>query len=122
MAGMFGSSGKTSNPLGVVGAVVGAIGAGFSALLWLYHFNPDSTILGSYSAQMVHGGQLADQLGTLAIVFGAIAVVLGIIGGLGGRGAGSTVLSIILGIFALSYPVLNALHLIERHVPNPIGG
>ena len=122
MAGMFGSSGKTSNPLGVVGAVVGAIGAGFSALLWLYHFNPDSTILGSYSAQMAHGGQLADQLGTLAIVFGAIAVVLGIIGGLGGRGAGSTVLSMILGIIALSYPVLNALHLIERHVPNPIGG
>jgi hypothetical protein len=122
VAGIFGSSGKTANPLGVVGAVVGAIGAGFSALLWLYHFNPDSTILGSYSAQMVHGGQLADQLGTLAIVFGAIAVVLGIVGGLGGRGAGSTILSIILGIIALSYPVLNALHLIERHVPNPIGG
>ena len=119
---MFGSSGRTSNPLGVVGAVVGAIGAGFSILRWLYHFNPDSTILGSYSAQMIHGGQLADQLGTLAIVFGAIAVVLGIIGGLGGRGAGSTVLSIILGIVALSYPVLNALHVIERHVPNPVGG
>jgi hypothetical protein len=48
--------------------------------------------------------------------------VLGIIGGLGGRGAGSTVLSIILGIVALSYPVLNALHVIERHVPNPVGG
>jgi hypothetical protein len=122
VAGIFGSSGKTSNPLGVVGAVVGAIGAGFSVLLWLYRFNPDSTILGSYSAQMVHGGQLADQLGTLAIVFGGIAVVLGIIGGLGGRGAASTILSIILGIVALSYPVLNALHLIERHVPNPIGG
>ena len=119
---MFGSSGKTSNPLGVVGAVVGAIGAGFSILLWLYHFNPDSTILGSYSAQMIHGGQLSDQLGTLAIVFGGIAVVLGIIGGLGGRGAGSTVLSIILGIVALSYPVLNGLHVIERHVPNPVGG
>jgi hypothetical protein len=122
MAGMFGSSGKTSNPLGVVGAVVGAIGAGFSILLWLYHFNPDATILGSYSAQMIHGGQLDDQLGTIAIVFGAIAVVLGIVGGLGGRGAASTILSIILGIVALSYPVLNALHLIERHVPNPIGG
>jgi len=119
---MFGSSGKTSNPLGIVGAVVGAIGAGFSILLWLYRFNPDSTILGSYSAQMAHGGQLSSQLGTLAIVFGAIAVLLGIIGGLGGRGAGSTVLAIILGIVALSYPVLNALHLIERHVPNPIGG
>ena len=95
---------------------------GSPSLLWLYHFNPDATILGSYSAQMIHGGQLADQLGTLAIVFGGLAVVLGIIGGLGGRGAASTVLSIILGIVALSYPVLNGLHLIERHVPNPIGG
>jgi hypothetical protein len=122
MAGMFGSSGKTSNPLGVVGAIVGAIGAGFSALLWLYHFNPDATILGSYSAQMIPNGQLANQLGVLAIVFGGLAVVLGIIGGLGGRGAASTILSIILGIVALSYPVLNGLHLIERHVPNPIGG
>ena len=122
MAGMFGSSGKTSNPLGLVGAIVGAIGAGFSVLLWLYHFNPDATILGSYSAQMIPNGQLANQLGTLAIVFGAIAVVLGIIGGLGGRGGGSTILSIILGIIALSYPVLSGLHLIERHVPNPIGG
>src|SRR3954453_20401654 len=100
--GVFGGSGKTSNPLGVVGAVVGAIGAGFSVLLWLYHFNPDSTILGSYSAQIVHGGQLADQLGTLAIVFGGVAVVLGMIGGLGGPGASSTILSIILGIVALS--------------------
>jgi hypothetical protein len=119
---MFGSSGKTANPLGTVGALVGAIGAGFSVILWIYHFNPDATLLGSYSAQMGPGGTLPGQLGALALLFGGIAVVLGIVGGLGGRGGGSTILSILLGILAVSYPILNGLHLIERHVPNPIGG
>jgi hypothetical protein len=121
VGGMFGSSGKTSNPLGTVGALVGAIGAGFSVILWIYHFNPDSTLLGSYAVQMGPGGALPGQLGALALLFGGIAVVLGIVGGLGGRGAGSTIASILLGILAVSYPILNGLHLIERHVPNPIG-
>ena len=119
---MFDSSGHAANPAGTIGTIVGAIGAGFSILLWIYHFNPDSTLLGSYSAQMGTGGPLASQLGTLAVVFGVIAVVLGIVGGLGGRGAGSTVASILLGIVALSYPVLNGLHVIERYVPNPVRG
>jgi hypothetical protein len=122
MGGIFGSSGKTANPAGTVGSLVGAIGAGFSVVLWIYHFNPDSTLLGKYSQQLAAGGQMADQLGLLAMVFGGIAVVLGIVGGLGGRGAGSTIASILLGILAVSYPILNGLHLIERHVPNPIGG
>jgi hypothetical protein len=122
MGGMFGSSGKTPNPLGTVGAIVGAIGAGFSVILWIYHFSPDSTLLGSYSGQMGPGGTLPGQLGTLALLFGAIAIVLGIVGGLGGRGGVSTILSILLGILAVSYPILNGLHLIERHAPNPLGG
>lgn len=120
MAGMFGSSGKTANPLGTIGVLVGAIGAAFSVLLWLYHFNPDSTLLGSYSAQMLPGGTLDDQLSMLAIAFGIIAVALGIAGGLGGRGGSSTIAPILLGIVALSYPVLNALNLVERYVPNPV--
>jgi hypothetical protein len=119
---MFGSSGKTSNPLGTVGALVGAIGAGFSAILWIYHFNPESTLLGSYAGQMGPNGSLPGQLSALALLFGAMAIVLGIVGGLGGRGAGSTIASILLGIVAVSYPVLNGLHLIEQHVPNPLGG
>jgi hypothetical protein len=122
MGGMFGSSGKTANPLGTVGAIVGAIGAGFSVILWIYHFSPHSTLLGSYSGQMGAGGALPGQLGTLALLFGAIAIVLGIVGGLGGRGGASTILSILLGILAVSYPILNGLHLIERHAPNPLGG
>jgi hypothetical protein len=117
---MFGSSGKTANPLGTIGVLVGAIGAAFSILLWLYHFDPDSTLLGSYSVQMLPDGVLGSQLATLALVFGVIAVVLGIAGGLGGRGTSSTIASILLGVVALSYPVLNALHLIERYVPNPV--
>ena len=102
MGGIFGSSGKTANPAGTVGSLVGAIGAAFSVVLWIYHFNPDSTLLGKYSQQLAAGGQMADQLGLLAVVFGAIAVVLG--------------------IAALSYPVLNALNLVKQYVPNPIGG
>ena len=118
---MFSSSGKTANPLGTVGAVVGAIGAGFSVILWIYHFTPDSTLLGAYSVQMGPGGALPDQLGALALLFGAMAIVLGIVGGLGGRGGGSTILSILLGIVAVSYPVLNGLNLIQRYVPDPVG-
>ena len=118
---MFGSSGKTSNPMGTVGTLVGALGAAFSAILWIYQFNPDSSLLGTYSIQITNGGPMADQLSTLALVFGLIAVVLGIAGGLGGRGTGSTIASILLGVVALSYPVLNALHLVEHYVPNPVG-
>jgi hypothetical protein len=31
------------------------------------------------------------------------------------------VAAILLGLVALSYPVLNSLHLVERYVPNPVG-
>jgi hypothetical protein len=92
-----------------------------SAVLWLYHFNPDSTLLGKYSQQLAAGGQMADQLGLLAFWFGAIAVVLGIIAGLGGKGGSTSILSILLGIAAMSYPVLTALNVVKHYVPNPIG-
>jgi hypothetical protein len=122
MPGIYGSSGKTANPLGTIGVIVGVIGAVFSVLLWIYRFNPNASLLGSYSIQMGANGTMSSQLGTLALVFGLIAVVLGIAGGLGGRSTASTVASILLGIVALSYPVLNSLHMIERHMPNPVGG
>jgi hypothetical protein len=120
MPGIYGSSGKTANPLGTIGVLVGSIGAAFSVVLWIYRFNPESQLLGKYSVQMAAGGPMASQLGTLALVFGLIAVVVGIAGGLGGRGTGSTVAAILLGIVAMSYPIMNSLHLIERYVPNPV--
>jgi len=122
MPGIYGSSGKTANPLGTIGVIVGVIGATFSVVLWIYRFRPESQLLGSYSAQMGPGGIMSSQLGTLALVFGLIAVVVGVAGGLGGRSTTSTVAAILLGIVALSYPVLNSLHVIERYVPNPVGG
>jgi len=121
MSGIYGSSGKTSNPAGTVGVLVGVIGAAFSVILWFYHFNPSSTLLGSYSQELASGGQLADQLRLLALVLGAIAVVLGIVAGLGGRGGGSTaVFAILMGVVALSYPVLTAVNMISRYAPNPL--
>jgi hypothetical protein len=120
MPGIYGSSGKTANPLGTIGVIVGAIGAAFSVVLWIYRFQPESQLLGSYSAQMGIGGVMTSQLGTLALVFGLLAVAVGIAGGLGGRSTGSTVAAILLGIAALSYPIMNSLHLIERYVPNPV--
>jgi len=119
MGKVFGSSGKTSNPLGSLGVLTGLIGAAFSVVLWIHYYQPATTILGTYSAQ-IHGGVLGDQMGTLAAVFGAMAVIAGIGGGLGGRGNSTTVASLLLGLVALSYPVLTALNVVERYVPNPV--
>ena len=77
MAGIFGSSGRHRDPLGVIAALVGIGGAACSALLWVYQINPDSTVLGSYSAQMTNGGRLGSQLVLLAAVLGVMAVIAG---------------------------------------------
>lgn len=119
MGKVFGSSGKTSNPLGAIGIVVGLIGAAFSILLWLHYYQPATTILGSYSAQ-IHDGVLGEQMSTLAAVLGLMAVIAGIGGGLGGRGSSTTVASLLLGIVALSYPVLTWLNVVRGFVPNPV--
>ncbi len=118
--GIYQSSGRVANPFGTIGVLTGVIGAAFSVILWFHHYNPGTTILGSYSTQLAGGGQFADQLGVLAAVFGLIAVVSGIIGGFGGKGGATTVASLLLGVVALSYPVLNALNLVERYAPNPL--
>jgi hypothetical protein len=120
MAGVFGSSGKTANPLGTIGVLVGVIGAAFSVILWYHHFVPATTLLGSYSAQIAIGGQVADQLRILASVFGLMAVIAGIAGGMGGRGSGATVAALLLGIVALSYPVLTYLRVVQHFLPNPV--
>jgi hypothetical protein len=118
--GIYQSSGRTANPFGLIGVLVGVIGAAFSVILWIHHYSPDTTLLGSYSAQLSTGGELAEGLEWLALIFGAMAVGAGIIGGLGGRGGSTTIASLLLGVAALSYPVLSALHLVERYAPNPL--
>ena len=118
--GVYGSSGKTANPLAGLGILCGILGATCSAVLWLYHFQPDSTILGSYSEQIANGGVLADQLRVLAATLGAMAIIAAIAAGLGGRGGGSIVAALLLGIAAMSYPVLTYLNVVTRFVPNPM--
>jgi hypothetical protein len=118
--GIFESSGKTSNPLGGTGVLVGLLGAGCSVVLWIYRFQPNSTILGKYAAQMTAGGPLVDQLRLLAGFLGVMAVIAGIVGGMGGRGSATTVGSLLLGIVALTYPVMTYLNLVTRLVPAPI--
>jgi len=118
--GIFGSSGRRANPLVNLGMFVGFIGAGISAVLWIYHFEPSAKILGdSLSAQIAAGGSLTDQLRLLAAAFGTMAVIAGIGAGLSGNGGGAA-FAIVLGAIGLSYPVLKALDVVKGFVPNPI--
>jgi hypothetical protein len=118
---IFGSSGRVSNPLANLGMLLGVVGVVCSAVLWLYHFEPDSTLLGSYSGRIASGGQLHDQVVVLAAVCGAAAVAIGIITSMGGRGSALSVFSLVIGVAALSYPVLTWLDVVKRLVPNPVG-
>ena len=120
MSGIFGSSGRSANPLSTIGVLTGGIGAAFSVILWIHHFEPATTILGSYSSQIVYG-TMGDQMQLLASVFGLMGIIAGIAGGLGGNGTAGTVASLLLGIIGVSYPALAYLNLIEGLVPVSIG-
>ena len=104
--GIYGSSGKTSNPMGGLGVFIGLLAAGCSAVLWVHYFDPTTTMFGDVSLRIA-SGDLESQLTILAGTFGLMAVIGGIAGGLGGRGSGTTVASLLLGIVGLSYPVLH---------------
>lgn len=118
---IFGSSGRTSNPLANMGLALALLGAAFSAVLWLYHFQPDSTLLGSYSEQIAGHGQLHDNLNVLAAFFGLFGVLAGIFSSFGGLSRGAAPgISVVLGVAALSYPVLNYLNIVSKFVPNPV--
>ncbi len=117
--GIYGSSGKTANPMGGLGVVLGVLGAAFSVVLWIHYFDPSTTMFGDISARIATG-DLEEQFRVLAAAFGAMAVIAGISGGLGGRGSGTTVASLLLGIVALSYPVLNWLNVTTSGIRGPL--
>ena len=106
MAGVFGSSGRRSNPLGVVSVVSGLAASLASAVLWIYRVAPGSQILGRYSAEVAAGGQLAEQLTALAAVLGLMAVLSSIMTSSSGEGGGSYFMGLVLGLAGLSYPLL----------------
>jgi hypothetical protein len=113
MAGVFKSSGKRSNPLGVVSIVSGLIAALTSAVLWIYHVAPGSQLMGSYSAEIAAGGQLAEQLTALAAVLGLMAVLASIATSSSGEGGGSYFMGLVLGLAGLSYPLLTWLDVVS---------
>ena len=113
MGRVFGSSGRRSNPIGVISIVTGIAGALTTAVLWIYQVQPSSRILGSYSAEMAAGGQLSSQLTTLAAVLGLMAVLSSMMSSSGGEGGGGYFIGLVLGLFALSYPVLTWLNIVS---------
>jgi hypothetical protein len=121
--GVFASSGRVSNPLASMGVIVGLVGAVLSAILWIHHYQPDVQVVGHYTRDL--NGDLGDQARTLAAVLGAMAVISAIGASLGAgseQRSGHTAGALILGVIALSYPVLLALNVVTRFVPNPVGG
>jgi hypothetical protein len=113
MAGVFGSSGRRSNPLGVVSVVSGLAASLASGILWIYLVAPDSHILGKYSAEVAAGGQLAEQLTALAAVLGLMAVLSSITTSSSGEGGGSYFMGLVFGLAGLSYPLLTWLNIVS---------
>jgi hypothetical protein len=120
--GIYESSGRSyADPLSGVALITGLAGAVLSGALWLVRFQPQTQLLGSYGAKLAESGPFADQVAMLAAVLGAMALILGIVSSTGGRGRLSTSLAMVLGLLAISYPVLTALNVVtsplRSHVP-----
>ena len=121
MAGIFGSSGTKANPMTVVGVVVGLVGAGCSAILWLHRISPDSRFIVSVTSRLTSNSVLGDRLEVVALAAGIIAILIGVVSAIGGRKAGSgVVVAVVLGLGALSYPVLVSLNLMGSTINGPL--
>jgi hypothetical protein len=110
---LFGSSGRHANPIGIVSIVTGIGGALASAVLWIYQIEPGSRIMGKYSAELAAGGLLSEQLASLAAVLGLMAIITSMMASSGWEGGGGYFIGLVLGIVALSYPVLTWLNLVS---------
>jgi hypothetical protein len=119
MSKVFGSSGKRSNPAGVVSILAGTAGALGSAVLWIYRVHPESTLLGSYSTDLASGGTLSHQLVILSAVLGVMAILGSIAASTGGSGGGYFV-GLVLGLVALSYPALTWLNIVSSPLRHTI--
>jgi hypothetical protein len=112
--GIYQSSGRTRNPLGVVSVLFGGVGAAASLILWAYQYAPHSSLVSSVAAKLGPGFALGDGLVTIGLVCGALAIALAIAGALGGRLRGSAAIAMVLGVIAISYPLLSKLQVVAR--------
>jgi hypothetical protein len=105
--GIYQSSGRTRNPLGVASVFVGVVGAVASIVLWAYQFDPGGPLVRSFASKLGPGLASGDALVLFAAVFGGLAVISAIAVSVGGSTRASSVLAVVLGVVALSYPVLS---------------
>ena len=112
--GIYQSSGRSTNPLGFLSVLIGLFGAGASVVLWMYQSDPNGALIRSIASKLGPGFALGDDLVLVALICGAFTVGLAIVGAFGGTAKGSAVISIVLGVVALSYPVLTRLDVITR--------
>ncbi len=118
---IYGSSGRGSNPLAVIAVVSGAIGAACSIFLWLHLISPDSAFLRSVADHLGGTAVVSSRLGVIALVGGLIAIGLAVLSSLGGsRSGGGVAVAIVLGVIAVSYPILETLDVVSKVVKNPI--
>src|SRR6185295_10556487 len=104
--GIYQSSGRTRNPLGALAVAVGMLGACASIILWAYQYDPTGALVRSVASKLGPGLVLGDALVLFAAIFGAFAVLSAIALSVGGSPRASSVVAIVLGVIALSYPVL----------------
>ena len=112
--GIYQSSGRTHNPIGAVAVLVGLVGASASAILWAYQYDPRGALISSLANKLGPGFALGDGLVLMAFICGVFTVSLAIVGSIGGSAKGSAAISVVLGVVALSYPVLTKLNIVTR--------
>lgn len=108
------------NLLGVIALLSGVAGAVTTAVLWFYQGRPQAPVLGRYGVEIANGGPLREDLILLAVLLGTVAVVGAILSSMGGPATGSSLASMCLGAFALTYPVMTWLNLVSAPLRVPL--
>jgi hypothetical protein len=104
-----------------VAILVGLAGAAASALLWLHRISPDSTFLESVTSHLTANATLSDRLEIVALAAGVLAIAMALLSVIGGKKGGTgVVIAVVLGIGALSYPVLVSLNIIGTNIKGPL--
>ena len=90
----------------MIAVVCTATGAFLGVFLWLFHLRPTSALMGDYAYELAHDGVFRDQVLWLTATLGAVGIVAALLAVVGGRPKPSTIVCLLLGAIALSYPVL----------------
>ena len=97
---------RPTNSLGVVAVVCGVAGALLTGILWLYQQRPNSPLLGQYGYEIAHGGPLREDVVFLVALLGAVAILASMLSSIGGPTRSSAIAALLLGAFALTFPVM----------------